>query len=94
MRAQVLGTVGRSPGTPPPKDPTVTDADVRCRCSVLNNLSGAVANEYARTHLDTARTDGMGRRIHRCPDTTLEWTEDRRAQGYGKDIVVLRRLTR
>lgn len=69
----------------------MTDADVRCRCTVLNNLSGDIAAEYVRKHLDHDRTDGMGRRVHRCPDTEVEWTEERRVEGYGEDITVLRR---
>lgn len=72
----------------------MTDAQVRCRCAVLNNLSGAVAREYAHKHLDRVRTDGMGRRVHRCPDTAVEWTEEHRIEGYGDDVVVLRRRDR
>jgi hypothetical protein len=67
------------------------DVDVRCRCAVLNNLSGAVAADYARRHLDRSRTDGLGRQVHTCPDTGLDWTEERSASGYGEDVVVLRR---
>jgi hypothetical protein len=70
------------------------DVDVSCRCAVLNNLSGAVAAEYARRHLDRSRTDGLGRTIHRCPDTGVDWTEEHSASGYGADVVVLRRALR
>lgn len=70
------------------------DAQVTCRCEVLNNLAGAVARDYARRHLDRTRTDGLGRSVHRCPDTGVDWTEERSATGYGDDVVVLRRLTR
>lgn len=72
----------------------MTDAQVWCRCTVLNNLAGAVAAEYARKHLDRSRTDGMGRTVHRCPDTEVEWTEEHRVEGYGDDILVLRRRGR
>ena len=72
----------------------MTDAAVVCRCAVLNNLSGAVATDYAREHLDRTRVDGKGRAVHRCPDTEVEWTEERRAEGYGEDVVVLRRSGR
>ena len=72
----------------------MTDAQVRCRCAVLNNLSGAVATEYTRKHLDRLRTDGMGRTVHGCPDTGVEWTEEQRAEGYGENVVVLRRRDR
>jgi hypothetical protein len=67
------------------------DVDVRCRCTVLNNLSGMVASEYARHHLDRSRTDGLGRTVHRCPDTGVHWTEERSASGYSDEVVVLRR---
>lgn len=70
------------------------DAQVHCRCTVLNNLSGAVATDYARKHLDPTRTDGLGRQVHRCPDTGVTWTEERSASGYGDDVVVLRRVLR
>lgn len=70
------------------------DVDVRCRCTVLNNLSGAVASDYVRRHLDHARTDGLGRSVHRCPETGVDWTEERSASGYGDDVLVLRRNLR
>lgn len=72
----------------------MTDAQVRCRCAVLNNLSGEIADEYTRKHLDRSHTDGMGRNVHRCPDTEVVWTEERRREGYGDDGVVLRRRDR
>lgn len=67
------------------------DDQTRCRCAVLNNLSGAVAADYARKHLDRARTDGLGRVVHRCADTGVDWTEERSSTGYGEDVLVLRR---
>jgi hypothetical protein len=70
------------------------DVDVRCRCAVLNNLSGAVASDYVRRHLDRTRTDGLGRVVHRCPDTGVDWTEEHSASGYGEDVLVLRRNLR
>lgn len=70
------------------------DADVRCRCEVLNNLSGAVAADYVRKHLDHAGTDGLGRAVRRCADTGVVWTEERSASGYGDDVAVLRRSVR
>lgn len=70
------------------------DAEVRCRCEVLNTLSGDVAADYAHKHLDRTRTDGLGRTIHRCGDTGVDWTEERSASGYGDDVVVLRRNLR
>jgi hypothetical protein len=70
------------------------DADVRCRCAVLNTLSGAVAAEYTRKHLDRTRTDGLGRAVHRCTSTGVDWTEERSATGYGDEVIVLRRNVR
>jgi hypothetical protein len=67
---------------------------VPCRCEVLNVMSGAVARDYSRTHLVKVRLDGMGRAVHRCEESGIEWTEDHRATGYGDDVTVLRRITR
>lgn len=67
---------------------------VTCRCEVLNVMSGAVATEYLRTHLDEVRTGGQGRVLYRCPETGIGWTEDRKAEGYGDEVVVLRRNSR
>lgn len=61
-----------------------------CRCRVLNVMSGEVARDYARTHLQRHRVDGMGRTVHRCPTTEIEWVEERRLGGYGDDVQVLR----
>lgn len=63
----------------------------RCRCTVLNVMSGAVAEEYTRLHLDVDRTDGMGRRVHRCRETGVTWIEERRPSAYDEEAVVLRR---
>jgi hypothetical protein len=65
-----------------------------CRCEVLNVLSGDVAREYTTRHLTRSRTDGMGRTVHRCDETEIEWIEEREPSGYGDDVIVLRRATR
>lgn len=65
--------------------------DTVCRCAVLNVMSGDLAREYVRLHLDPAGTDGMGRAIHRCPEAGQSWVEEREPGGYGDDVVVLRR---
>ena len=62
-----------------------------CRCEVLNVMSGAVATDYVRTHLDEVRATGNGRVLYRCPDTGIGWTRDSKAAGYGDEVVVLRR---
>ncbi len=64
---------------------------VPCRCAVLNVMSGNVARDYVRQHLDPDRTDGMGRQVYRCPEMGLTWLEEREPGGYGSDVVVLRR---
>jgi hypothetical protein len=74
-------------------DPEEVDV-VPCRCEILNVMSGAVARDYARAHLDRDRVDGMGRTVHRCAVSGVEWTEDHRGSGDGDDVTVLRRLTR
>jgi hypothetical protein len=65
-----------------------------CRCAVLNVMSGEVARDYAASHLEHVRDNGVGRRVHRCPETAIEWTEERSASGYSDDAIVLRRGTR
>ncbi len=64
---------------------------VPCRCEVLNVMSGNVARDYAAGHLEQSRTDGMGRPVHRCPETGVEWTEDASASAYADEAIVLRR---
>lgn len=66
---------------------------VPCRCEVLNVMSGDVARDYIAGHLEQARIDGMGRAVHRCPQTGIEWTEDTKADAYAEEAVVLRRAT-
>lgn len=65
-----------------------------CRCKYLNNISGDVARDYLREHLEYARADGMGRKVYRCDESDVEWAEERESAGYGNDVVVLRRVTR
>lgn len=65
-----------------------------CRCPMLNVMSGDVARDYARTHLQPGRVDGMGRQVLRCPDADVEWVQEQRRDGYQEQALVLRRLTR
>ena len=65
-----------------------------CQCAVLNVMSGALARDYLNVHLQRVRTDGMGRDVHRCDDSEIEWVEERGANGYDADVTLLRRLTR
>lgn len=65
---------------------------VSCRCRVLNVMSGDVAEEYLHTHLQADRTDGVGRTVHRCSESDVEWIEERSQSGYGSDVTVLRRV--
>lgn len=63
-----------------------------CRCEVLNVMSGDVARDYVRVHLVESRTDGVGRPVHRCEESGVEWVEERSGAGYGADVMLLRRL--
>lgn len=67
---------------------------VTCRCEVLNVMSGAVASDYARQHLDPVRSPGNGRVLYRCPETGIGWSQDRAAHGVDDETVVLRRDAR
>lgn len=64
---------------------------VTCRCEVLNVLSGDGARDYVTGHLLELGTDGMGRTVHRCAATDIEWVEERTPGGYADDVTVLRR---
>lgn len=67
---------------------------VKCRCEVLNTLTGDAATDYARQHLDQTRADGQGRRYFRCPDTGIGWAEEGAPSGYGDEQRRLRRTDR
>jgi hypothetical protein len=67
---------------------------VTCRCEVLNVMSGAVATDYVRTHLDPVRSTGNGRVVYQCPETRISWTQERAAHGVDDRTVVLRRDVR
>ena len=63
-----------------------------CRCEVLNVLSGALANDYLDGHLQQVREDGLGRTVHRCEASDVEWLEEHRSSGFDDEVTVLRRL--
>lgn len=63
-----------------------------CRCDILNVLSGALARDLLDKHLRQVRTDGMGRSIHLCDDSGVEWLEEHRRSGYDDQVTVLRRI--
>ena len=65
-----------------------------CRCEILNVLSGALARDLLDHHLREARIDGMGRTIHRCEDSEIEWLEEHQRSGYDDQVTVLRRVQR
>ena len=67
---------------------------VTCRCDVLNVMSGAVATDYARHHLDQVRSTGNGRVVYRCPETGITWSQERAPYGVDADAIMLRRDTR
>lgn len=51
---------------------------VVCRCEMLNHLSGASARDYARQHLDMVRETPGRTTTYRCPETGIDWIEERR----------------
>ena len=53
---------------------------VQCRCAVLNHLSGAIAADYVRTHLESLGTAGTGR-VFACPETGVRWADERAGAG-------------
>ena len=63
---------------------------VRCRCGVINVMSGDVARDYRAAHLMQRGLDGLGRNILGCDESDIEWVEEREPS-YGADVVVLRR---
>lgn len=68
---------------------------IKCRCAVLNNITGDAASDYARQHLDETRSDGQGRVYYRCPDTGIGWMQERMPQSrYGEAQCRLRRTDR
>ena len=52
------------------------------------------AKELLARHLAHSRVDGMGRPVHRCEDTGIEWIEERHSNGYAGETIVLRRVAR
>lgn len=63
-----------------------------CRCAMLNALSGPAASDYARLHLDITR-EVLGRTTtYRCPETGIEWVEERTPTAFNDDTRRLRRL--
>lgn len=65
-----------------------------CRCEILNVLSGDLARDLLDHHLRESRTDGMGRTIHLCEDSDIEWLEEHQRSGYDDHVTVLRRVSR
>jgi len=66
-------------------------ADITCRCRVLNVLSGDLADDYLAGHLGVTDVESS-RRVHTCPNTGVQWIEDRSAAQYAATTRVLRRL--
>lgn len=67
---------------------------VTCRCAVLNNLTGDSAADYARHHLDVVREHAGRTTTYRCPDTGIEWVEERAPTAYDDNTRRLRRMGR
>lgn len=67
---------------------------IKCRCEVLNVMSGDAAREYATEHLDEVRADAQGTRYFRCPESGVTWAEERAPGAYTGDARRLRRVDR
>lgn len=65
---------------------------VPCRCHVLNSLTGDAAAEYTRHHLDVTRPHNGRVTTYRCPDTNVEWVEERAPTAYDDSTRRLRRM--
>jgi hypothetical protein len=63
-----------------------------CRCAMLNALSGPAASEYARLHLDVTREVAGRTTTYLCPETGIEWVEERTPTAFNDDARRLRRL--
>lgn len=59
---------------------------------MLNALSGQAATEYSRYHLDVTREVAGRVTTYRCPDTGIEWLEERSPTAFNDDTRRLRRL--
>ncbi len=65
---------------------------IPCRCEVLNVMTGAIAVDYARQHLDVVR-EGAGRvTTYACPDSGVQWVEERAPASVDDSTRRLRRL--
>ena len=70
---------------------TEDETVIPCRCEVLNVMTGAIALDYARQHLDVVR-EGAGRvTTYACPDTGVNWVEERAPHGADDSTRRLRR---
>lgn len=64
---------------------------VQCRCAVLNHLTGAIAADYVRTHLESLGNGGGGR-VFACPETGVRWADE--SGGGASSVERLRRQER
>lgn len=48
---------------------------MKCRCEIMNVLTGEAAREYAEEHLEqlTSSRESASVNLH-CPDTSVSWT--------------------
>lgn len=67
---------------------------VTCQCAVLNNLTGQQAADYAHHHLDVTRAHTGRVATYRCPETGIEWVEERAPNAYDDQTRRLRRMGR
>lgn len=66
---------------------------IECRCALLNHMSGAVAADYVRIHLDAVSGGWGSGRMWECPETGVQWAEVARG-GHRDPVSHLRRMER
>jgi hypothetical protein len=64
---------------------------IECRCVMLNHMSGAIAADYARVHLDVVAAGWGSSRMWECPDTGVQWAAP---GGHRDPVAQLRRVDR
>ena len=66
------------------------DGEVRCRCALLNNLTGDLARDYARRHLDMLDKGEKLMTSHPCPVQVWRFGDELTMVALGDGVVKLR----
>lgn len=64
---------------------------MKCRCKVLNTLSGDAARDYANAHLEVLRSSPQRTTTYECPETGVLWIEENASTAYAEGVRRLRR---